>query len=444
MIVTKKHLPRRTLLRGLGVAVGLPLLDAMVPALASAQERAVTAPPIRMGFFYVSNGVTMAHFTPQREGKDFEVSPILTPFAPFRSHLTVVTGMANLQADDMGGGQHTRVQSAWLSGVRPKRTEGADVQCATTMDQIAADQIAGDTPLRSLELALEPSYLVGNCDNGYACIYQNTFSWRTPTQPMPMENNPRAVFERLFGDGSSPAVRRVKMQRQRSLLDSIAGEFGTLQRKLGAADRTAVQDYLSVVREVEQRIQKMEGRLGQATEVAEKPLGVPSDFHEYATLMFDLLYLAFRSDTTRVATFQISREQSLRTYPHIGVPNGHHDVSHHQSIPERMALNTKVNAYHASLCAGLLAKLHAAPDGDGTLLDHSLMLYGAGMGNGDQHSPRDLPLAVIGGARGQHVGGRHVRVATDTPMMNLGVTLLAKAGVTVEKLGDSTGALAGI
>jgi hypothetical protein len=386
----------------------------------------------------------MAHFTPQSEGKNFELSPILTPFAPFRDQMTVVSGLANAQAEDSGGGPHSRAQTVWLSGVRPKRTEGADIQAGVTLDQLAAPHIAGDTPLRSLELALEPSYLVGNCDNGYACVYQNTFSWRTATQPLIMENNPRTVFERLFGDGSSASVRRLQIQRQRSILDSVTAEFGRLQRQLGPSDLTTMDEYLTVIRDVEQRIQKTDARLDASVESVDKPLGIPQDFDVYATLMFDLLYLALRSDTTRVATFQISREQSLRTYPHIGVPNGHHDVSHHQDLPDRMALNTKINTYHASLCAGLLAKLKATPDGDGTLLDHSLMMYGGGLGNGDQHSPRNLPIVVLGGACGQHVGGQHLRAATDTPLMNLGLSLLDKAGVHLEKVGDSTGRLTGI
>ena len=441
MLITKRHLPRRAVLRGIGATMGLPLLDAMIPAAAGARAG---KPPVRLGFFYVSNGCTMAHFTPKGEGRDFELSPIVTPFAPFRDQMTVVSGLANAQAEDSGGGPHSRAQAVWLSGVRPKRTEGADILAGTTLDQLAAPHISGDTPLRSLELALEPSYLVGNCDNGYACVYQNTFSWRTPTQPLVMENNPRAVFERLFGDGSSAAVRRVQIRRQRSILDSVAGEFGRLQQQLGPSDRTTMEEYLSVIRDVEQRIQKTEARLDQSVDTAEKPLSIPQDFDVYAKLMFDLLYLAYRSDTTRVATFQIAREQSLRTYAHIGVPNGHHDVSHHQDLPDRMSLNTKINTYHASLCAGLLAKLKDTPDGDGTLLDHSLMLYGAGLGNGDQHSPRNLPLVVLGGANGQHAGGQHLRAVLDTPMMNLGLSLLDKAGVPLEKVGDSTGRLAGI
>ena len=439
MTIRKLHLPRRTLLRGLGAAIGLPLLDAMQPALARA-----AAPPIRMAFFYVSNGCTMAHFTPKAEGRDFELTPILTPYGPFRDQMTVVSGMANAQAEDSGGGPHSRAQTVWLSGVRPKRTEGADIAAGTTLDQIAARQLAGDTPLASLELALEPSYLVGNCDNGYACIYQNTFSWKGPTQPLVMENNPRAVFERLFGDGRNRDARRVQIRRQRSILDSVTQEMGRLEGSLGRADQARVDEYLTVVRSVEDRLQKTEGRLAASVDTGEKPLSIPQDFDTYAKLMFDLQYLAFRSDTTRVSTFQIAREQSLRTYAHIGVPNGHHDVSHHQDLPERMALNTKINTYHASLVAGLLARMKATPEGDGTMLDHALMLYGAGLGNGDQHSPRDLPLVVLGGANGQHVGRGHLRAKRDTPMMTLGLALLDKAGVHVDHVGDSTGRLAGI
>ena len=441
MMILKQALHRRTFLRGAGAAVALPLLDAMVPALTATAKTAAN-PPMRLGFFYVSNGCTMPHWHPTGTGTEFELSRILAPLAPVRDQIVVVKYLANIQAEDNGSGPHTRVHSVWLNGVRPKRTEGADIQVGTTIDQHAARKIGQDTPLVSLELSLEPSYVVGNCDNGYSCVYQNTFSWRTPTTPLPMENNPRVVFERLFGDGAATPVRLKQMRRDRSILDAVGADLKDLSRTLGPKDQTVISEYLDSVREVEARIQRAEKQADTApTPDVARPLGIPESDEEHGKLMIDLQLLAYRADVTRVVAFQLSREQSQRTYPYVGVPNGHHDVSHHQRQPARMDLNSRINAYHVSLTARLAEKMKNTPDGDGTLLDHAMLLHGGGMGDGDQHSPHNLPLVLIGGANGQLKGGRVLEYPVDTPMMNLGLSMLDKVGVHLESLGDSTGRL---
>jgi hypothetical protein len=443
MIVSKMSLPRRTFLRGMGVTVALPFLDAMAPAL-SALAKTAAAPKTRLGFIYVANGVTMPHWRPNGTATNFELSPILSPLAPVRDQMVLVSGLANSAANvkEVSGGPHTRCQSAWLTGATPKRTEAADIQLGTSLDQHAARVLGADTPLSSLELAVEPNFIVGNCDNGYSCVYQNTFSWKSPTQPLPMENNPRVIFERMFGDGSSPEVRRAQMRRGRSILDWVSADMNRLVRTLGPGDRTTVTEYLDAVREVEGRIQMAE-RQGQSsleTSIA-RPLGIPVSDDDHFKLMIDLMFLAYRAEITRVASFQLSREQSQRTYPFIGVQNGHHEISHHMDQPDRMALNSKINTYHVSLLARLAEKMRAAPDGDGTLLDHAMILYGAGMGDGDIHSPHDLPIVLVGGGGGKLKGGRHLTPALDTPLMNLGLSMLDKAGVPLERVGDSTGTL---
>ena len=329
----------------------------------------------------------------------------------------------------------------WLTGSRPKRTMGADIEAGPSIDQIAARGMGGETPLTSLELALEPNFLVGNCETGYSCTYMNTFSWRTATQPMPMENNPRVVFERLFGGGGTNAARLADMRRDRSILDSVTEDLARLQQTLGAGDRHTVDAYLESVRDVEQRLQKMEGRLDDVVVPSEAPLGIPVELREHAELMFDLQFLAYQADMTRVVSYQIARELSSRTYPELGVAEAHHDVSHHQNDPERMAKNSKINTYHVELFAHLVKRMHETPDGDGSLLDHAMLLYGAGMGDGDQHSPHNLPVLLVGNGCGQLKGGRHLQYPLDTPMMNLGVSVLDKVGVDVERVGDSTGGL---
>jgi hypothetical protein len=345
-------------------------------------------------------------------------------------------------ANDQGGGVHTRNHAGWLSGVLPKRTEGANITSAKTADQYAADKLGADTPLRSLELTLESNYQVGNCEAGYSCAYLNSTSWRAANAPLPHEGDPRVVFQRLFGDGGSVASRLEEMKKDRSILDSVMESVAEVRRRLGAADRTAMADYLDSVREVEQRIVRAE-RTNATTPlpVFEQPSGVPDEYDEHAKLLMDLLLLAYQGDITRVSCLQIGRELSGRTYPWIGVPEAHHGVSHHQRDPHNIQQKTKIDAYNMSLFTRVLEKMRDTADGDGTLLDHSLLLYGAGMGDGDRHTPLELPVVLAGHAGGQLKTGRHVRYPENTPFMNLCVTLLAKVDVTVDKIGDSTGLL---
>ena len=445
MIITKMALPRRTVLRGMLGTLALPFLDAMAPALTAEAKTAAQA--MRLGFVYVPNGVQLKYFIPTTDGMGFEMPPIVKPLEAFRDQLVVVSGLANKSAEvgEKGGGPHTRAHAVWLCGVAPKLTEGPDIQAGTTIDQHAAAVLGQDTILRSLELALEPNYMVGNCDNGYSCTYVNTFSWRTPTTPMPMENNPRVVFERLFGYGGSGDARAVQLRKDRSILDWVAQDAARLQHTLGPADRTVFGDYLDSVREVERRVQRAEQQAGSGSlPEIEQPTGIPDSFEEHAKLMFDLMVLAYRADITRVVNLQVAREQSGRSYASIGVPEGHHDISHAGANVEKQLKNVKINTYHVSLFAYLLEQMRSIPDGNGTLLDHVMLLYGAGMGDGSIHSPHALPVVLAGGGCGQLSGGRHLRCATDTPMMNLGLSLLDKVGVELPRLGDSTGRLTGL
>jgi hypothetical protein len=442
MFITKMALPRRTFLRGLGVTVALPLLDAMVPAL-SALGQTAARPVRRLGFVYTPNGATMSAWTPAGEGPSLDaLSSTLSPLAPFRDQLVVPTGLSQKMAESMGdgNGEHSRGQTVWLSGVHPKRTEGTDVQAGITVDQIAAKAIGGDSRLLSLEMALEQNYLVGNCDNGYSCVYWNTISWRTPTTPLPMEVNPRVVFERMFGDGGTPEQRLTQVREDRSILDSVKESIANLQRRLGAGDRAKVAEYLDAMREIERRIQVAEKQSGESlVELPDRPIGAPESYDAHAALMFDLAALAFQADVTRVFTLLLGREQTNRPYPFIGVPEAHHSISHHQNDPVKLEKCAKVNQYHIQLLANFVGKLRSIQDGDGTLLDQSMILQGSGISNSDQHSHIDLPLVLVGGGAGQLRGGRHLKFAKDTPMNNLLVSLLDKVGVPVESLGDATG-----
>jgi hypothetical protein len=441
MLITKMALPRRTFLRGVGAAVALPLLDAMVPAL-SAQAKSA-APVRRLGFIYTPNGATMSAWTPKGDGPRLdELSPTLMPLNSIKDYVLVPTGLSQRQAESWGNGngEHSRGQTVWLSGVHPKRTEGADVRNATTVDQLAAQIIGADTRLMSIEMALEQNYLVGNCDNGYSCVYWNTISWRTPTTPLPMEVNPRIVFERMFGDGGSPAQRLAQVREDRSILDSVKDAVAGLERRLGAGDKVKVAEYLDSMREIERRIQVAERQSGESLlTLPDRPIGAPASYDEHAKLMFDLAALAFQADITRVFTLLLGREQTNRPYPNIGVPEAHHAISHHQNDPAKLAKCAKINAYHIELLARFADKLKATPDGDGTLLDNSMVLQGSGLSNSDQHSHIDLPLVVVGGGGGRLKGGRHLKFPKDTPMNNLHLAMLEKVGVPVEKLGDSTG-----
>jgi hypothetical protein len=442
MIITKLSLERRTFLRGVGATIALPFLDAMVPALSAATA---SAGPLRLGFVYVPNGMFLPNFHPEgKGGTNYTMTPVLKPIEALREHIVVVSGLSNMPvlANDQGGGVHTRNHAGWLSGVLPKRTEGANITSAKTVDQYAADKLGADTPLRSLELTLESNYQVGNCEAGYSCAYLNSTSWRAPNSPLPHEADPRVVFQRLFGDGGSVSARLAQMQKDRSILDSVMDSVSRLEKRLGVSDRNVMGDYLDSVRDVESRIQRAE-QSNETTPLpaVEQPSGVPEEYDAHAKLLMDLLHLAYQGDITRVSCLQVGRELSGRTYPWIGVPEAHHGVSHHQRDPHNIAQKTKIDAYNMSLFGYLLDKMRQTQDGDGTLLDHALFMYGAGMGDGDRHTPLDLPVVLAGGGRGALTGGRHLRYEENTPFMNLCVTLLDKVGVTVESLGDSTGRL---
>ncbi|MGE0257055.1 MAG: DUF1552 domain-containing protein [Alphaproteobacteria bacterium] len=442
MMLHKLALPRRTFLRGAGTALALPLLDAMVPA-ATALAKTAAAPVPRLGFVYVPNGQALVNWIPDAAGTDFAFKPTHKPLEAFRSHVTIVSGLSNLEAESRGvtTAPHTRCGSVWLNGVRPKRTEGVDIRAGKTVDQFAADKLGETITLRSLEIALESNYSVGNCDNGYSCAYINTFSWRTPTVPLPMESSPRAVFERLFGDGDTVEARRGEMRWNRSIIDAVRTEISGLARVLGPADRAIVSEYLDAVREVERRIQFAEARAAVTPEDLTAPVGIPDKHWDFAELMYDLMLLAYQTDITRVVAFQMAREQSVQTYPWIGVSEGDHDISHHGLDPEKTERRTKVNTYHVANFAKFVEKAAKTKDGDGSLLDHMMVLYGSGIGDGNVHSCHNLPLMVVGGGAGKMKGGRHMQYALDTPMMNLGVSLLEKVGVDAQ-VGDSTGRLA--
>ena len=444
MIITKMALPRRTFLRGMGAAVALPLLDAMVPAL-SAQSRTAAAPVRRLGFVYIPNGAIMERWTPAAEGKAFELSPILKPLEAHRDRITVVSNLDSRPAEAAegeGSGDHARASAVWLSAVHPKRTEGADLRGGKTIDQMAADVLGRDSQLRSLEIAAEDFTAVGGCDIGYSCSYVNTLSWRTPTTPLPMQTDPRVVFERLFGEGLGAEQRRRQLSQDQSILDAIVGQVGQLQKRLGPADTARVTEYLDSVREVERRVQKMEAQVGAHIAVPSMPVGVPELYDDHVKLMYDLLALAFQADVTRVGTFMLAREASTRTYNHIGVPDPHHAISHHGNAPDKIEKHAKINTYHVTLFNHFLDRLRATPDGDGTLLDHSLVMYGGCISNGNLHTHGPLPTLLAGGACGQLTGGRHIRTAADTPMSNMLVSILEKVGVEADRIGDSTGRLA--
>lgn len=444
MIITKMALPRRTFLRGLGVAVGLPLLDAMVPALSAGAK--TTKPVRRLGFVYAPDGMAITsavdYWKPQGGGTTLELSTILAPLEPYRGQLVVVSGLSQKQAEAMGdgNGDHTRGTATWLNGVHPKWTEGGDVRAGITADQMAATELGKDTPLPSLELGLDHNFVVGNCENGYSCIYMNTLAWRTPTTPLPAEINPRVVFERLFGEGGTPAQRLAQQEKSRSILDAVTEQMRQLHQTLGRADRTTVSDYLDAVRELERRIQRADDGAEAKLPTLERPMGIPDRFDEHARLMFDLQWLAFQADITRVFTFMLGRETSSRSFPEIGLSGPHHGMSHHGNRPEDIQKYAKVNTYYTEQFAYFLEKLQSTPDGDGTMLDHTLLLYGAGLSNGNEHSHLDLPLLLAGG-RDMLKGGRHLQCELHTPMADLLVGMLDRAGVPIDTIGDSTGRL---
>lgn len=442
MIIMKRALPRRTFLRGVGVSFALPLLDAMVPSLtAMADTPADPARLRRLGFIYMPMGCDATRWA--LPGDDLsELSPTLSPLAPVRDY---VTAISNMELRNAYPGTHATSNAAFLSAATAKLTESTDYYLGITADQVAAQQIGQDTQLPSLEMSMDLLSTVGQCDNGYACVYQNNLSWSSPTTPLPSEAHPRIIFESLFGEGGSMAERQAALKRRASLLDSVTDEITRLQNKLGPEDRNRVSQYLETVREVERRIQKAEADTNDnPLPDLDRPVGVPASYADHARLMFDLQVLAMQGDITRVTTFQLARETSNRTYPEIGVPDPHHPLTHHGNDPEKIAKVAKINQFHVSLFAEFLQKLQAIPEGSGTLLDHSLYLYGSGMGNPNVHDHLNLPILVAGGASGGMKGGRHIRCAQPTPLANLHLTLLDKVGVRLDSFADSQGHVEGL
>jgi hypothetical protein len=438
MIITKKALPRRTFLRGMGATLALPLLDAMVPA-ATAATKTPAKPIRRLGYVFMPMGCDQSRWTPPgTDGKLGELSPILQSLGPVKEHVTALT---NMELRNAYPGSHATSNSAFLSCARAKHTESSDYYLGITADQIAAQQIGRETQLPSLELAMDMLQTTGQCDNGYACVYQNNLSWSSPTTPLPYEAHPRVVFERLFGEGGTLAERQAALRKRASLLDYLTEDIASLKRKLGPADQAKIGEYLDTVREVERRIQKAEADAANTSLPADldRPLGVPAAYADHAKLMFDLQVLAMQGDITRVITFQLARETSNRTYPEIGVSDPHHPLSHHGNDPEKIARMAKINAFHVSLFAYYLDRLKATPEGDGSLLDHSLILYGSGIGNPNVHDHTNLPTLVAGGAAGGMKGGRHIRYDSPVPLANLHLTLLDKVGVKIDSFADSNG-----
>lgn len=436
MIIRKIALPRRTFLRGMGASLALPLLDAMVPSM-TALASTPANPVRRLGFIYIPMGSDISRWTPPSENDLSELSPSLSPLAPVADQLTV---LSNMELKNSYPGTHATSNAGFLSAAKAKWTESTDYHLGTTVDQIAAKQIGQETQLPSLELAMDLLQTVGQCDNGYACVYQNNLSWSSPTTPLPSEAHPRIVFERLFGEGGTSEERRAALRRRGSLLDWVSEDVARLQGKLGPEDRNKVSQYLDTIREVERRIQRAEAQTADnVLPDLDRPLGVPASYAEHARLMFDLQVLAMQGDVTRVITFQLAREASTRTYPEAGVTDPHHPTSHHGNNPDKIAKIAKINQFHVSLFAYFLKKLKSTREGNGTLLDHSLYLYGSGMGNPNVHDHVNLPILVAGGGAGRLKGGRHIKYAKPTPLANVHLTLLDKVGVRLDSFADSQG-----
>ncbi len=439
--VTQKALSRRAVLRGGGATVALPLLDAMIPA-ATAAAKTPAGELKRLGYVFMPMGADMSRWTPRSEGTLDKLSPILSSLGSVKHKVTAFT---NMELRPAYPGSHATSNSSFLSAAKAKVTESSDYYLGTTADQVAAKQIGRATRLPSLELAMDLLQTVGQCDNGYACVYHNNLSWSSPTTPLPAEAHPRLVFENLFGKGGTRAERRADLRRRAGLLDSITAEMKRLQKDLGPRDRARVSEYLDSIREVERRIERAEAESKDNTlPDLDRPLGVPAAFADHARLMFDLQVLAYRADVTRIITFQLARETSNRSYPEIGVPDPHHPLSHHGNNPDKIERMSKINAFHVSLFAEYLQKLEATPEGDGTLLDNVSILYGSGIGNPNVHDHVNLPVLVAGGGAAGFKGNRHVRYDKSTPLANLHLTLLDRAGVRLDKFGDSTGKLRGV
>ena len=437
MIITKKVLPRRAILRGIGASVALPLLDAMVPALG--QSSKLTEPVSRLGYVYLPMGMDPSPWVPQKEGRLESLTPSLETLNPFIDNVSVISNLEIRDAHTTGN--HASSNCAFLSCVKAKRTEGSDYFLGTTVDQIAAKVIGSDTPFPSLELGTDIISQVGNCDNGYACVYQNSLSWSSPTTALPTEADPRVLFERLFGDGGTPEQRNAQLTANASLLDAVMEDMNKYQKELGSTDKLKVDEYLDTVREVERRIQMSQAQSEKAKlPDLERPTTVPEDWEEHVKLMMDLQVLALQADLTRVVTFQLAREASTRTYPQIGVVEPHHPISHHGNDPVQLEKLAKINKYHVSLFAYMLERMSSTTDGNGSLLDSSTYLLGSGMGNPDVHDHKNLPIVVASGSRTGIVGGRHIRFGDEqTPLANLHLSLLDSVGVHLENFADNTG-----
>ena len=443
MYISKKHLPRRTILRGLGTALALPLLDSMVPAL-TALGKTAAAPVRRFGVFYVPNGMSMPYWSPAKEGPLTELPPTLRSLSAFKDRLLMCGGLDDDAANLVkGGGDHSRSAGTFLTCVPYKLTAGADVYAAMSMDQIAAKELSKETELTSLELGIESNAMLGSCDGGASCAYTNTVVWRTPTTPLPIENDPRAVFERLFGTSGTtdPEARLARMRKDRSLLDAVNGELRYLARSLGPGDQIKVDEYVSAVRDAERRIEMAERQNTRELPVVDQPIGTPSDYAEHAKLLMDLLALAYQTDLTRISTFMLAREVSARAYPEIGVSDSHHPLSHHQDKAVNLERLHRLNEYHVQQFAYLVKRMSETPEGDGTMLDSTLFLYGTGISDSNTHFHDDLPIALVAGKSTGITGGRYVRYPEGTPLANLHVSILEKLGTPVETFGDSTGVL---
>jgi len=438
MIISRKAIPRRALLRGMGAMFALPLLDSMVPAL-SALAQTAGKPVNRFGVFYVPNGMIMKNYLPAAVGRSYELTPTLKALEPFREDILVVSGLNSLPTRERPGGAHAKASTRFLTNVSPPTSE-TWLDAGISMDQILAKETGKHTQLASLELSMESGETAGACDTGYACPYTNTITWRSANSPLPTQNNPRVIFERLFGDlgTTDPKVRMARMRQQRSILDSVTQEVAQLQGQLPASDRTKLTEYLSAIRDVEQRIQLAEAQVDQQLPLVEHPAGIPADWETHMKLMIDLQVLAYQCDLTRVITFMVGREHSGMTYPQIGVPDAHHPISHYAGEVDKIEKVAKINAYHMTMFAYYLDRLRATPDGDGTLLDHMTMMYGAGIADSNSHDPYDIPIVLAGKGAGFLKGGRHLRLK-DVPLANLHLTLLDQFGVAMEQFGDSTG-----
>jgi hypothetical protein len=441
MIITKMHIPRRTVLRGLGATLALPLLESMVPAL-TAQSRTAAAPVRRLGVFYVPNGMSMPYWFPKAEGPLQKMPETLASLEELKERVLLCGGLADEAANLVkGGGDHARSAGTFLTCLPFKYTGGADVSASVSMDQVAAQQLSKETQLASLELGIESNAMLGACDGGSSCAYTNTVAWRTPTTPLPIENDPRAVFERLFGTSGSTdrGARLARVQRDKSILDFVGAEVGGLEKIIGPQDKIKLTEYLDSVRDIERRIQLAETQNTRELPLVDQPVGVPNDYAEHAKLMMDLLALAYQTDLTRVSTFMLAREVSGRAYPEIGVSDSHHPLSHHQDEAAKLERLHKINEYHFRQFAYLVKKLSTMAEGDGTMLDYTLFLYGTGISDSNTHFHDDLPIALVGGKAAGIKGGRYIRYGKGTPLANLHVTILDKMGVHTEKFGDSTG-----